>query len=147
MLRFLRRGDKSSPDSAAEQDTPLPSKGNLLQKLSKRLTKTSQALGDGLGRLLLGKKEIDDELLEEIETQLLMADIGIDTTQRIMSKLAGGIQRQALLDSDALYQQLKDELALTLKPSKQNFTVDCSKGPFVISVSYTHLTLPTILLV
>ena len=69
MLRFLRRGDKSSPDSAAEQDTPLPSKGNLLQKLSKRLTKTSQALGDGLGRLLLGKKEIDDELLEEIETQ------------------------------------------------------------------------------
>ena len=132
MLRFLRRGDKSSPDSAAEQDTPLPSKGNLLQKLSKRLTKTSQALGDGLGRLLLGKKEIDDELLEEIETQLLMADIGMDTTQRIMSKLAGGIQRQALLDSDALYQQLKDELALTLKPSEQNFTVDCSKEQFDI---------------
>ena len=134
MLRFLRRGDKSSLDSTSEQGTLLPSEGNLLQKLSKRLTKTSQALGDGLGRLLLGKKEIDDELLEEIETQLLMADIGIDTTQRIMSNLVGGIQRQALLDSDALYQQLKDELALTLKPSKQNFTVDWSKGPFVILV-------------
>jgi fused signal recognition particle receptor len=134
MLRFLRRGDKPSPDSAAEQDTPPPSEGSLLQKLSKRLTKTSQALGDGLGRLLLGKKEIDDELLEEIETQLLMADIGMDTTQRIMNKLADGIERQALLDSDALYQQLKDELALTLKPSEQSFTVDCSAGPFVILV-------------
>ena len=57
MLRFLRRGDKPSPDSAAEQDTPPPSDGSLLKKLSKRLTKTSQALGDGLGRLLLGKKD------------------------------------------------------------------------------------------
>tara|TARA_B100000767_G_scaffold271422_1_gene297035 strand:+ start:2007 stop:3011 length:1005 start_codon:yes stop_codon:yes gene_type:complete len=134
MLRFLRRGDKPSSGTAIESNTEPASQVTLRQKLAQRLTRTSQALGDSLGRLLLGKKEIDDELLEEIETQLLIADIGIDTTQRIMTKLSNAIERHSLLDSDSLYQQLKAELALTLTPSNETFTIDCSNGPFVILV-------------
>jgi len=106
----------------------------FFQRLSGKLSKTSSSLGDGLGRLLLGKKEIDDELLEEIETQLLISDVGIDTTTRIMAKLADSIEREALLNSDALYEQLKTELAATLSPSDQPFVIDRTQSPYVILV-------------
>lgn len=106
----------------------------FFKRLSSKISKTSNSLGDGLGRLLLGKKEIDEELLEDIETQLLMADVGIDTTNFIMGKLAEGIEREALLDSDALYEQLKKELQATLSPSDQPFVIDCNHEPYVILV-------------
>lgn len=106
----------------------------FFKRLSNKLSKTSNTLGDGLGRLLLGKKEIDDELLEEIETQLLMADVGIDTTTHIMAKLAEGIEREALMDSDALYEQLKLELQATLAHSNSTFEIDRQQSPYVILV-------------
>jgi fused signal recognition particle receptor len=150
MLRFLKRGNKSTPeqatdtqastevnntDSVCEAETISEEKPTgFFQRLSGKLSKTGSSLGDGLGRLLLGKKEIDDELLEEIETQLLMSDVGIDTTTGIMKKLAEGIEREALLNSDALYDQLKVELAATLSPSDEPFVVDCTQSPFVILV-------------
>jgi len=113
---------------------------SFFQRLSGKLSKTSSSLGDGLGRLLLvgrlllGKKEIDDELLEEIETQLLISDVGIDTTTRIMANLADSIEREALLNSDALYEQLKAELAATLSPSDEPFVIDRTQSPYVILV-------------
>ena len=158
MLRFLKRGNKNTPEpdtdtqeaidgiddtgvSGAEtltqQETAQAVEekpSSFFQRLSGKLSKTSSSLGDGLGRLLLGKKEIDDELLEEIETQLLMSDVGMDTTTRIMAKLAEGIERDALLNSDALYDQLKVELAATLNPSDKPFVIDCTQSPFVILV-------------
>ncbi len=109
-------------------------KQGFIKRLASKLSRTSSSFGDGLGRLLLGKKEIDDELLEEIETQLLLADVGIDTTKYIMEKLSDGIERQSLADSDSLYEQLKAELAQTLSPSHQPFVIDCNHTPFVILV-------------
>lgn len=123
-------------DNTENSDTashPEKSPG-FFKRLSNKLSKTSNTLGDGLGRLLLGKKEIDDELLEEIETQLLMADVGIDTTTHIMAKLAEGIEREALMDSDALYEQLKLELQATLAHSKSTFEIDRQQSPYVILV-------------
>lgn len=111
-----------------------PAQHGFFKRLSSKISRTSNSLGDGLGRLLLGKKEIDEELLEDIETQLLMADVGIDTTNFIMAKLAEGIEREALLDSDALYVQLKKELQATLSPSDQPFVIDCNHEPYVILV-------------
>ena len=164
MLRFLKRGNKNTPEQdidsqetldandadAASQPTadqhtehsieqglapsPKEKPTGFFQRLSGKLSKTSNSLGDGLGRLLLGKKEIDEDLLEDIETQLLMSDVGIDTTTHIMAKLAEGIEREALLNSEALYEQLKIALAATLNPSDQPFTIDCTQSPFVILV-------------
>ena len=122
---------QSLPKAEASSDEKPKS---FLQRLSGKLSKTSSSLGDGLGRLLLGKKEIDDELLEEIETQLLISDVGIDTTTRIMAKLADSIEREALLNSDALYEQLKTELAATLSPSDTPFVIDRTQSPYVILV-------------
>ena len=128
---------QSTPEAEAISETKAISEAKpkgFLQRLSGKLSKTSSSLGDGLGRLLLGKKEIDDELLEEIETQLLISDVGIDTTTRIMAKLADSIEREALLNSDALYEQLKTELAATLSPSDQPFVIDRTQSPYVILV-------------
>ncbi len=120
-----------SAEQAVDQEQ---AQHGFFKRLSSKISKTSNSLGDGLGRLLLGKKEIDEELLEDIETQLLMADVGIDTTNFIMGKLAEGIEREALLDSDALYEQLKKELQATLSPSDQPFVIDCNHEPYVILV-------------
>ena len=131
-------GTAQPPSTEAPETTTQTEQGKgnpgFFRRLSSKLSKTSSSLGDGLGRLLLGKKEIDEDLLEEIETQLLMADVGIDTTNLIMGNLAEGIERQALLDSDALYEQLKVELKQTLSDSDQPFVIDCNQSPFVILV-------------
>lgn len=127
--------DKKDIGLSSEEDSSLADKSpGFFKRLSNKLSKTSSSLGDGLGRLLLGKKEIDDDLLEEIETQLVMADVGVDTTTHIMAKLAEGIEREALLDSDALYEQLKFELQATLMHSATPFAIDTQQSPFVILV-------------
>ncbi len=116
------------------QNDSSDNKPGFFRRLSKKLSRTSDSLGNGLGRLLLGKKEIDEDLLEAIETQLLMADVGIETTNLIMDKLAQGIEREALLDSDALYEQLKIELRAALQQNEKPFVIDCNHAPFVILV-------------
>ncbi len=148
MLKFIRRKSQSEADNT-EQDIaaepgPLdpagseePGQGNdtsLFKRLASKISKTSNSLGSGLGRVLLGKKEIDDELLEEIETLLLVADTGVDTTQHIMATLSENIERESLTDASALHEALQDELRKTLAPSEQAFEIDCNRSPFVILV-------------
>ena len=69
---------------AVEQ--PAKKKG-LFQRLKSGLSKTSNTLTEGMNSLVLGKKKIDDEVLEELETRLLMADVGMEATQRIIKDL------------------------------------------------------------
>lgn len=96
------------------------------------LSKTRSGLSDGLADLLLGKKEIDDELLEDLETQLIMADVGMEATQEIMESLTGRITRKELSDSDALFEALIEELRGMLDVSQQPLVVDTEKTPYVI---------------
>ena len=84
-------------------------------RLASKIARTSSNLGDGIGQILLGKKEIDDELLEDIEMQLLTADVGVDSTRRIVDGLTAAIERDALTDPKALYKQLKLELNQSLQ--------------------------------
>ncbi len=98
------------------------------------LSKTRHSFTDGLASLLLGKKEIDDELLEEIETLLLMADVGMDATQEIINNLTGKVSRKELADSDALYTALKQELERMLEPVNNPLTIPEQDNPFVILV-------------
>lgn len=121
-------------DSAQHSTDTGETKSGLIAQLAGKIRKTSNALGEGLGQILLGKKEIDNELLEDIETQLLLADIGIDTTKKIIDALTATIERDALTDSSALYRQLKLELKKILGSDDTPLVVDANCSPYVILV-------------
>lgn len=129
------------PQTAAEQPEPVagdaPVEGKKLgwfARIKQGLARTSTQFSSGLGDLLLGKKAIDDELLEELETQLLVADVGVEATTAIIDSLTAKVQRKQLADSDALYQALQAELCDLLKPVEAPLIIDTTQRPFVILV-------------
>ncbi|NBH75323.1 signal recognition particle-docking protein FtsY [Rodentibacter pneumotropicus] len=108
-----------------------PSEGGFFSRLVKGLLKTKQNIGAGFRSFFLGKK-IDDELFEELEEQLLIADIGVPTTSKIIKNLTEHASRKQLQDAELLYQQLKVEMANILEPVAQPLKIDTSKKPYVI---------------
>ncbi len=97
----------------------------------KGLLKTKQHIGDGFRGLFSGKK-IDDDLFEQLEEQLLIADIGVPTTAKIIDNLTRHASRKQLKDAELLYQQLKTELSDILQPVEQPLRIDGDKKPYVI---------------
>lgn len=126
----LSQGDLEEV-SLETQTQEKPSEGGFFSRLVKGLLKTKQNIGAGFRSLFLGKK-IDDELFEELEEQLLIADIGVPTTNKIIQNLIQHTGRKQWQDADLLYQQLKIELADILKPVEQPLVIDGSKKPYVI---------------
>jgi fused signal recognition particle receptor len=116
--------------SAGKDESQKPS--GLFASLRQRLSKTRDSLTGGLANLLLGKKQIDDDLLEQLEEQLLMADVGIQATQKITSSLTESLQRKQLGDSETLYGKLKKTMAEILEPCAIPLRIDTTKKPFVI---------------
>ena len=108
-----------------------PSEGGFFSRLVKGLLKTKQNIGAGFRSFFLGKK-IDDELFEELEEQLLIADIGVPTTSKIIKNLTEHASRKELQDAELLYQQLKVEMADILEPVAQPLVIDTTKKPYVI---------------
>ena len=108
-----------------------PSEGGFFSRLVKGLLKTKQNIGAGFRSFFLGKK-IDDELFEELEEQLLIADIGVPTTSKIIKNLIEHADRKQLQDAELLYQQLKAEMVAILEPAAQPLIIDSSKKPYVI---------------
>lgn len=108
-----------------------PSEGGFFSRLVKGLLKTKQNIGAGFRGFFLGKK-IDDELFEELEEQLLIADIGVPTTSKIIKNLTEHASRKELQDAELLYQQLKVEMADILEPVAQPLKIDSTKKPYVI---------------
>jgi fused signal recognition particle receptor len=115
---------------AAPVEQERPTKEGFFARLKRSLVKTRQNLGSGFISLFRGKK-IDDELFEELEEQLLIADVGVETTQRIINSLTQQANRKQLRDAEALYGLLKTEMAEILH--KVEAPLDMSgKMPFVI---------------
>ena len=108
-----------------------PSEGGFFSRLVKGLLKTKQNIGAGFRSFFLGKK-IDDELFEELEEQLLIADIGVPTASKIIKNLTEHASRKELQDAEVLYQQLKVEMADILEPVAQPLVIDTTKKPYVI---------------
>ncbi|WP_162790466.1 signal recognition particle-docking protein FtsY [Haemophilus haemolyticus] len=108
-----------------------PSEGGFFSRLVKGLLKTKQNIGAGFRSFFLGKK-IDDELFEELEEQLLIADIGVPTTSKIIKNLTEHASRKELQDAELLYQQLKVEMADILEPVAQPLEINSTKKPYVI---------------
>lgn len=119
---------------AAPEDNPQNDDGDggFWTRMKQGMSKTRKGLGKGLADLLVGAKEIDDEIFEEIETQLLVADVGVEATDVIVQALTDQVSREELVDADALYESLQNELRKLLVPVDQPMQIDGSKKPYVI---------------
>lgn len=154
MIKWFKRNQSSAPPEATEHQNmpaeesmePMPETGNdlsspeqeptkesIFARFKRGLSKTRHQLGDGIGRLLLGKKEISQDLLEELETLLISADLGIDTTQAVLKQLTDGLERKQLSDGDTVYQALKLHLQKMLGPEERTLSLETTdNSPFVI---------------
>ncbi len=111
-----------------------PAPESLFLRLKSQLRRTRSGLTDVLSNLTLGQKEINDDLLEDLEAHLLMADIGINVTTEIIANLTQRLERHQLEDGDALSAALKQELLGILKPCDQPLLIPKQDNPFVILV-------------
>ncbi|HAT1609555.1 TPA: signal recognition particle-docking protein FtsY [Raoultella planticola] len=122
--------DQGQPDDSAQQEQEKPTKEGFFARLKRSLLKTKQNLGSGFISLFRGKK-IDDDLFEELEEQLLIADVGVETTRKIITSLTEGASRKQLRDAEALYGLLKEEMGDILAKVDEPLNVE-GKTPFVI---------------
>ncbi len=118
----------AAPIVAQEQEKP--TKEGFFARLKRSLLKTKENLGSGFISLFRGKK-IDDDLFEELEEQLLIADVGVETTRKIITNLTEGASRKQLRDAEALYGLLKDEMGEILAKVDEPLNIE-GKTPFVI---------------
>ncbi|MBN9230227.1 MAG: signal recognition particle-docking protein FtsY [Legionella sp. 40-6] len=150
MIKWFRRSqeetqEKNAPSEASitpvvgvteEQESILEErniKENFFTRLRKSLTKTRTQLGEGVARLLLGKKEINQDLLDELESLLVSADLGIDTTQLLLKQLTQSMERKHLNNGDALFENLKEQLEEILERKNKPLSPTTADGsPFVI---------------
>jgi len=110
---------------------PQKSKG-MFSSLRERLAKTRSNLSSGLANILLGKKRIDNDLLEQLEDQLLLADIGLPTTQKITSTLTESLNRKQLNNGETVLSVLKQVMSDVLQPSAIPLNIDTQHKPYVI---------------
>jgi fused signal recognition particle receptor len=121
----------SAPGPGANSAVPEESKEGFFARLRRGLGRTSDNLVQGLGNLFLGRKEIDADLLEELESRLLLADVGIEATMDIIENLTRRVSRKELTSPDALQSALQEELLALLKPCEQPLQA-AGHRPFVI---------------
>lgn len=119
------------PTPASE---PAAATGGFFSRLKQGLSRTRSNLAEGLGSILGGRKTIDAGLLDDIEMQLLTADLGIDATDRVIAALTAKVKRKQLNDGDALMAQLQIELRELLAPCTAPLEIPRETRPYVILV-------------
>lgn len=110
------------------------SPSGFFDRVKKGLSKTGNALSEGIGNLVMGKKEIGKNLLDDLETRLLLADVGLETTSEVMDELARQVARKELDDGSALYRALRRILQAKLSVIEQPIMLDPRHKPYVIVV-------------
>jgi fused signal recognition particle receptor len=115
----------------ASETQEKPQREGFFARLKRSLVRTRENIGSGFFGLFRGKK-IDDELFEELETQLLSADLGVETTSRIIEGLTEHASRRQLKDAETLYGLLKQDMGEMLHAVEQPLVIDTSKKPYVI---------------
>ena len=135
-----------APARAALHDEPVGSgtagkdkvgkeKTGWFSRMRAGLGKTRESFTEGVAGIFLGSKQIDDDLIEELETQLLMADVGIEATTEIIDRLTDRVSRKELKEPQALYRALQEELVVMLEPVTRPLVLPAKgTGPFVILV-------------
>lgn len=139
MFDFLKR-KKTTTDTVESKiasetaDTSTEQKESFFSRLKSGLTKTRTQLTAGIGNLFLGKKKLDNALLDDIEMALLTADVGIETTQHLIQTLTQKLGRDELADASAAFECLQTEMKTILKPCQQPLVIEADKKPYVILV-------------
>ncbi len=145
MFGFLKRKQPETPDKTAGVLAPAhadPLTQDNSTNLSQSLEKTKRTFSDGLADFFLGKKSIDNDVLDELETRLLSADVGVDATTTIIAELQNNISRKTITDVDALHLKLAEIMKSILQPCEQSLSDviekkaanNAEKKPFVILV-------------
>ena len=145
MFGFKKNKPTSSSDqnaaSSTDEEAKATSVGNenesakkpgFFARLTQGLKRTRSGLTDGVANLVLGKKAIDDEVLEEVEALLLTADVGIEATQSIIDDLTQRLKRNQLKDAETLFKALAEDMTAILEPVSQPLQIPKSDKPFVI---------------
>lgn len=138
MFDFLKRkkgNDEellSPPAEIPAKEPETDEKKGFFSRLKSGLNKTRVQFSQGLGNVIFGKKIIDEALLDQIEEQLLLADVGVEACLEITKNLTQQISRRQLADSEALMQALKQQLAQILLPSEAALQIPETQSPFVI---------------
>ena len=129
-------GDNPAADSQAVVTRAVVTQADedaAASELSQSLEKTRRGFADGMADFFLGRKRIDDELLEELETSLLSADVGMDATTTIIDELKAGITRKAVNDVETLHRKLAEVMKSILEPCEQPLDTSGHR-PYVILV-------------
>ena len=121
-----------APEAAPEPEPEPEPAVSVFQRIRQGLGKTRESLSGGLADLFSVGKKIDDELLVEIETTLLMADVGVTATTEIIDSLTDKLERNQLKDGDALRKALREQLQGLLAPVSRPLELDTGKKPYVI---------------
>ncbi len=127
--------DKTETDKT-ETELKLKPKSapSFFSSLAQKLSRTKASIGNGIADIFVGRK-INDELYEDLETQLLVADVGMNTTQHIIEHLTQSTNRSTLKDGDALLTELKVYMAELLAKIEAPLIPEVPEGqtgPFVI---------------
>lgn len=128
MFGFNKRKKPDPTQVSTEPSTPEE------QDLAKKLSKTRRGFADGMADFLLGKKDLDSDMLEDLETTLLSADVGIEATDKIIETLQGNLTRKALSSTEALQLALADVMENILKPCENPLLISPEHKPYVILV-------------
>ena len=129
MFGFGKR--KSTAENGSTTESAADSTSD---RLASRLAKTRRGLGDSMADFFLGKKAIDSSTLDELETSLLSADVGVEATSEIIDDMQARLSRKALGSVDALQMALAGHMQQILQPCEQPLQVETGKKPFVILV-------------
>jgi fused signal recognition particle receptor len=124
MPGFSNKQSSTGPDKAE--------KASLFTRLRNGLSRTRHGLTEGVAGLVLGSKTIDAGLLEEIETLLLLADIGVEATREIIDGLAKQVARRQMNDADALMAALHERMQAILEPGSRPLVIPDGTRPYVI---------------
>ncbi|ABK90455.1 signal recognition particle-docking protein FtsY [Francisella tularensis subsp. novicida] len=131
---FFKKKKNTEIESPIERVQEQDNKKGLFSRLQAGLSKTANKFGSGLSTILMGQKVVDEELLEDIEMQLLTADVGVEATDEIVAYLRDKVARNELQTADKLNQIIQQKLTEIILPCEKPLEVDTQKSPFVILV-------------
>jgi len=131
-LEVVEQVAETAPEPVIESEPEPAKKRGFFGRLKERLSRTSSHISEGVASLVVGKKAIDADVLDELETQLLTADVGVDATMEIIDDLTSRMKRKQLGDVDALFAALRENMLEILAPVDKPLTGLEQFKPYVI---------------
>lgn len=134
-LKSKKTTENTTPEAPQTTQTEtVTEKKGFFSRIKAGLAKTRSTLTSGIATLLLGKKVLDEELIDLIEMQLLTADVGVEATSQLINNLVNKLGRKELTDNQIVLNTLREEMLNILKPCQASLTIPNSSAPFIVLV-------------